>query len=94
MDYGAVLPPSLMVFFCYICYRYCYCLYSGDVGRSPLLLLAKFSYLRALTASTNLECQDSWKVNTLFGFIMLLYKLLATLMGGLNSNFSLRTAPS
>ena len=62
MDYGAVLPPSLMVFFCYICYRYCYCLYSGDVGRSPLLLLTKFSYLRALTASTNLECQDSWKV--------------------------------
>ena len=32
------------------------------MGRLPLLLLAKFSYLRPLTASTNLECQDSWKV--------------------------------
>ena len=67
------------------------CTYSNAVARSPLLLLAKFSYLRALTAETNLECQDSWKVNTLVGFITLLNKLLSYLTAGLNLSFSLRS---
>ena len=70
------------------------CTYSNAVARSPLLLLAKFSYLRALTAETNLECQDSWKVNTLVGFITLLNQLLSYLAAGLNLSFSLRSGPS
>ena len=78
---------------CYFCYCYWCCTYSNAVARSPLLLLAKFSYLRALTTETNLECQDSWKVNTLVDFITSLNKLLYTLTAGLNLSFFLRGGP-